>query len=484
MNQPNGNHRLSTIDLIEEEFSPEQSGTSFYDSNCPELKPAKQIDKSKTKSWKRRLATWSFILLLIVGGAMALYLLLRVNRVNVKVQAASSREAQSNKPSTNSGETENTLTAEAINLARSASGTDTATANATASPAAAAVSSPSPPSLRTNYSFTGNTSPVYEPLTESASPGNNNQQQTNTSPQAAKPVEYMPSSLTSSRANVTQSIFVGDEAAKAVLIPSPTIPIPKRAVAENKSTIGPPKSAPPVLPPFGTMLPVRTQGVIFTLRNDSYARLELTRDIAGEGWSLPKGTVFVGRTSGNEYDRAYVNVVGFVDPRNNKLVKMTGEVMGVDGAAGLPGKRMDMDRNAFKSALSKVAASGVQVVGIMAGALGRGPVVIDGAGYRLTTPLTNEARNAITGNGSKEFVKVQAGQAAYLMVSNLPKAIQSVDAPGEDDIARAATSLTDREVMELIMFGSPDEIRSSLPLMTEEQKRLAIRTLQPENKEK
>ena len=120
----------------------------------------------------------------------------------------------------------------------------------------------------------------------------------------------------------------------------------------------------------------------------------------------------------------------------------------------------------------------------MAGALGRGPVVIDSAGYRLTSPLTNEARNAITGNGSKEFVKVHAGQAAYLMVSDLPKAIQSVDAPGEDDIVRAATSLTDREVMELIMFGSPDEIRAALPLMTEEQKRITVRTLQLENKEK
>jgi hypothetical protein len=121
---------------------------------------------------------------------------------------------------------------------------------------------------------------------------------------------------------------------------------------------------------------------------------------------------------------------------------------------------------------------------MMAGALGRGPIVIDGAGYRLATPLTDEARNAITGNGAREFVKVQAGQPAYLMVADLPKAIQANDAPGEDDIARAATSLTDREVMELIMFGSPDEIRTAMPLMSDEQKRFVSKNLQPENKDK
>ncbi|PYS34775.1 MAG: hypothetical protein DMF75_05545 [Acidobacteria bacterium] len=68
------------------------------------------------------------------------------------------------------------------------------------------------------------------------------------------------------------------------------------------------------------------------------------------------------------------------------------------------------------------------------------------------------------------------------MVADLPKAIQAIDAPGDDELARSAVSLTDREVMELILLGSPDEIRAALPLMTDEQKRLAIKTLAPENK--
>ncbi len=74
------------------------------------------------------------------------------------------------------------------------------------------------------------------------------------------------------------------------------------------------------------MLPVRTQGVIFTLRNHSFARMELARDCAGPGWSLPKGTILVGRTSGGEYDRAFVNVISYIDPRDNKLVKLSGDV--------------------------------------------------------------------------------------------------------------------------------------------------------------
>jgi hypothetical protein len=102
----------------------------------------------------------------------------------------------------------------------------------------------------------------------------------------------------------------------------------------------------------------------------------------------------------------------------------------------------------------------------------------------LANPLTDEARNAIGGNTNKSFVKVQAGQPAYVMVADLPKAIQAVDAPGDEELSRAATSLTDREVMELILFGSSDEIRAAFPLMNDEQKRLAAKTISPENKDK
>jgi hypothetical protein len=250
----------------------------------------------------------------------------------------------------------------------------------------------------------------------------------------------------------------------------------------DKSAIEKGRTLPAVLPPFGTMLPVRTQGVIFTLRNNSYARMELTRDCAGPGWTLPKGTILVGRTAGGEYDRAFVSVIGYIDLHDNRLVKLSGEVLGADGAGGLPGKRIGVDRNRMKQTLRKVASSGVQVAGMMAGALtGRGAVVVDGAGYRLTSPITDEARGLISQENQRQsFVKVQAGQAAYVMVADLPKSQPAVDAPGEDELTKAAHGLTDREVMELILFGTPEDIRAATALMTDEQRQLVLKSLTPE----
>lgn len=479
MNQNNGNHRVATAELIEEE-NPEQTRTTFYDANNPELRPPRSIDVRRRKSWKRRLVGSLVVLLLIGGGIGALYLLMRVNRVDVKVQADSPPTAQNAKSRNDSLNSENGLTAEAINIARNANGTDTP--NPTASPGASPVPSPSLSSDNgRNLSFTLNSSPVNE-LNEGNTSGSTNQQLNNSTVAAsAKASDLSTTAVPQSRANTTSSIFVDDTVLKASNRPK-TTPSVQSQIDKRTATATPPKLPPAVLPPFGTMLPVRTQGVLFTARNNSYARLELTRDCSGAGWSLPKGTILIGRTSGSEHDRAFVNVIGYIDPRDNKLVKMSGETLGADGATGIPGKRIGVDRNRLKQTLRKIASSGIQVAGTMAGALtGRGTVVIDSAGYRLMNPLTNEARSAIGGDEQRTFVKVMAGQPAYVMVADLPKSVQTVDAPGDDQIIQAAGSLSDREVMELILFGSPDEIRAALPLMTDEQKRLAAKTLDPKN---
>jgi hypothetical protein len=63
------------------------------------------------------------------------------------------------------------------------------------------------------------------------------------------------------------------------------------------------------------------------------------------------------------------------------------------------------------------------------------------------------------------------------MVADLPKEIRAVDAPGDEELARAATSLTDREVMELILFGTPEETRAALPLMNDEQRGMVAKTI-------
>jgi hypothetical protein len=483
MNQNNGNHsRVAVADLIDHE-SPASDSTTYYDPDEPVLKPAKPVVAGRGKSWKRSLIKWCCILLLIGGGAIALYLLVKVNRVPVRVQADSgSGEAQRNKTRSEGNNSENNLTAEAITIARQASGNDVSAAN-NAQPNASPNPSPVPsPAQRftaeRSLAFTGNMSPVNESFANTGGNGDA-KEGGNLNPAQLKAADQIAATVNQSHANVTQSIFIEDVQPR--LLSTQTISS-SRTKASDKSPSDKAKTAPAVLPPFGTMLPVRTQGVIFTVRNNSFARMELTRDCAGPGWSLAKGTILVGRTSGGEYDRAFVNIVGYIDPRDNKLVKLSGDVLGADGASGLPGKRIGVDRNRLKQTLSKVASSGVQVAGMMAGALtGRGAVVIDGAGYRLTSPITDEARGML-GNGSdrNSFVKVQAGQAAYVMVADLPRSEMGVDAPGANEITNAAHALTDREVMELILFGTPEDIRAATPLMSDEQKQLVLKSLTPE----
>lgn len=470
----------------------EELATSFYDTTKPIFAPAKPIDNSKKKSWTRKLIGWCFVLLLIGGGAVALYLLLRINRVNVRVQADPRRDTQNAKPKSDSNGSESGLTADAINIARAATGADTANhANPTASPSATPQPSPSPAvKSGRDLSFTGNLSPANDNLNDAGSNGNANQQQSGGgNQQSRKTGELSTLAPTQARANATLSISVEDLPQNPMLAPKLSRVTPSQPSLERKTAlVEKPKTTPAVLPPFGTMLPVRTQGVVFTLRNNSYARLELTRDCEGAGWSLPKGTVLVGRTTGSEFDRAFVNVIGYIDPRENKLVKMTGDVLGADGATGIPGKRIGVDRNRLKQTLRKVASGGVQVAGMMAGALGHGTVVIDGAGSRVFNPLTDEARGSLAGTDARNsFVKVEAGRPAYVMVSDLPKTVQAIDAPGtssDDELTRIAGSLNDREVMELILFGTPEEIRAATPLMTDEQKRFTVKLLAPENEKR
>lgn len=122
-----------------------------------------------------------------------------------------------------------------------------------------------------------------------------------------------------------------------------------------------------VLPPFGSMLPVRTIGGLYTLRSGALARLELTRDMVGNGWSMKRGTILVGTTKAGEYDRAYVSLVGFIDSQSGKLVKLGGEVLGGDGATGLKGKSRQVDSR-WARVLSQVSNAALTLTGAFLGA--------------------------------------------------------------------------------------------------------------------
>jgi hypothetical protein len=191
--------------------------------------------------------------------------------------------------------------------------------------------------------------------------------------------------------------------------------------------------------------------------------------------------LFVGRVNGSEQDRAFINIFGYIDPGTNRLVKMSGEVVGSDGGSGMQGKRIAVDRNRLKQTLGKVASNGLQVAGMMAGALtGRGTVVVNGAGDRVLNPITDDAGRMVNGADKRSFVRIEAGQPAYVMVSDLPSELPGVDAVGQDVLTSSSHRLTDREVMELILLGTPEDLRAASPLMNEEQKRLVLKSIGPE----
>jgi hypothetical protein len=471
---------LGKITIVDGEHNADGTGGNLFDPNNPILQPPKETDAKKKKTWKRKLIVWSVIFVLIGAGLGALYLLMRVKRVNVTVNADSRRNAQSTKSQPGGTNSDSALTADAINLARAAAGAD---ANTKPVNSASPVPSPTASPAATHsgkVDFTGN-SPVFDQIAKSGDADGSSNSHTNggdiqATTNAASSVEPQ------SHANATQSLFVDDAVQKSTPVPAP-VQIRRELKPSMPAAV---KSATPAVPPFGTILPVRTQGVIFTLRNNSYARLELTRDMAGSGWSLPKGTVLIGRTTGSEHDRAFVNVIGYIDPRENKLVTMTGDVLGTDGANGISGKRMSVDRSSLNQTLRKVAYGGLQIASSMAGALsGRGTVVIDGAGYRLMDPINDQARGLVSGSDKNSFVKVEAGQQAYVMVVDLPTKVEGTDAPGTEQFPHfsgmSENSLTDRAVMELILFGTAEEVRAAMPSMTEEQKRLVVKSRTQEN---
>lgn len=475
----NGNNHRPAVDVLDDN---PQSSNSYYDPSNPLLAPPKQVDETKQKSKKRKLIILCFLFVLMAGSAFALHRLLKVNRVNVSVQANNRHDAQSAKTKEDSKGSDNNSSVEAIRLAQQALGSDSPTNNGSASP----TPTPSPQDNFTESTTVGLRSlsgTVFQPkATENESAHARMASTSSTTPdQPNSGANSASQELAQSRANTTQTIYVGDSPAKAPA----TTAINQPSLRADIKPGSKPVVSPAVLPPFGTMLPVRTQGVVFTLRNNSYARLELVRDMKGSGWTLPKGTILIGRANGSEYDRAFITVIGYIDSRDNRLVKMSGEVLGSDGGSGIQGKRVVVDSGGLKRALSKIASSGMQAAGLLASSFGgQRTVIVDGAGNRIISPITDEATRMFGGASSdkRAFVKVEAGRPAYVMVADLPKDRPAIDAPGENELRQGA--LTDRELMELLLFGTREDISSAIPIMTDEQKTLALKTLATGNEKK
>jgi hypothetical protein len=248
------------------------------------------------------------------------------------------------------------------------------------------------------------------------------------------------------------------------------------------------------LPAFGSMLPVRTIGAVYTLRTGALVRLELTRDARGNGWSMKRGTILVGTTKGSDLDRAYVSILGFIDSQTGKLLKLGGEVRGGDGGDGLKGKRRQLD-SGWVRALGRVSGAALDVTGALLSGRSRDTVIIsDGLRTRAINPVTDELNGVLGGELNRRqgrgFVEVVAGTPGYVMVTDLPAILKGTEANPEldnkslalltdVDAARSATGISECELADLLANGSPEEIRAAMPRMTSEMRKIAAAVLPP-----
>lgn len=228
--------------------------------------------------------------------------------------------------------------------------------------------------------------------------------------------------------------------------------------------------AAPAVPPFGTMLPVRTLGALYTLRSQGAVRLELTRDVEERGWHLRRGTVLIGQLQGADADRAFVRIAGYIDPRVNRLVSFGGVAKGIDGGDGLQGKRRVVG-SAWTRALTRIGERAANLTQSWLAGRNGGTTVVMGANQ----PAIAELDGIELRERRREFVEVAAGTQGYVMVTDLPRAVEgqvpaSLEAPGDD-------TLSETEIAHLLTVGTPDEIRASMPRMSPEMRKIAADVL-------
>lgn len=175
--------------------------------------------------------------------------------------------------------------------------------------------------------------------------------------------------------------------------------------------------------PFGTLLPVRLTGSIYTLRNaGGHVRMELTRPIEGKGYKYPAGTLFVGNVRGGESTRAYVSVVGLIDPTSGEFIRFSGDLLGSDGASGVEGRRRNLTGKwtQLLRGLKDAASSAVGSIGSLRGG---GTVILSDQVRRGSSSVADEVSGAVlNGNDQNSFVEVVAGTTGYVLVTELAQA--------------------------------------------------------------
>lgn len=177
--------------------------------------------------------------------------------------------------------------------------------------------------------------------------------------------------------------------------------------------------------PFGTLIPVRLIGSVFTLRNigkdtGGYVRMELTRAIEGKGYKLDAGTLFIGNVRGGEASRAFVTIVGLIDPVSGEFIKCSGDLLGSDGGSGIQGRtqRLTGKWTRLLRGLKETASS---VIGSVGSLRGNGTVIISDQIRRGSSSLGDEASEMfLERNNQDSFVSVDAGTSGFIIVTELP----------------------------------------------------------------
>jgi hypothetical protein len=224
--------------------------------------------------------------------------------------------------------------------------------------------------------------------------------------------------------------------------------------------------------PFGTLLPIRFLGAVYTLRaSGGLVRMELTRGVSGKNYSYPAGTVLVGTLRGSEYKRAFVSVVGLIDLKTGGLVKFEGEAMGNDGASGVVGRRRQV-KGAWSRIFGGLREAGSVALGaVVNGRRSGGTVVISDSTAKASGMLSDELSGLIGNRSSGEFVEVPAGTTGFVLVTDLPDEVSVADSLAKN--SKAATGLSENELAELFSSGSKEKIRAALPRMTPAFRKLA-----------
>ena len=278
----------------------------------------------------------------------------------------------------------------------------------------------------------------------------------------------------SNNAPVGRSLFFGVER-KETAITNTVSQSNNQIVSQNESVNFISQPTPAI--PFETLLPIRFLGAVYTLRTSGgLVRMELTRSVTGKNYSFPAGTVLVGTLRGSEYKRAFISVVGLIDPVSGGLVKFEGEVMGNDGASGVNGRRRQI-KSTWSRIFGGLRDAGAVALGAIGNGRSGGTVVISDS----TSKVSDELSGLIGSNRSRsEFVEISAGTTAFVLVTDLPDEVSDAERLGQN--SKTATGLSETELADLFSEGNKEKIRAALPRMTPQFRVLAEKYLAIEGK--